>query len=115
LVKPYETKAIIKPQSDTKKVVAGKTATIECTVNNKTSNKPVVAAVVVSAAPRPMIPAFHIVTDFEKRRAEIMDTMRDFKVEIDPNELPNTVTAKSAPNDAPVVRNPGQAMVIIFY
>jgi hypothetical protein len=69
----------------------------------------------VRAAPRPMILPFHIVTDFEKRRAEIIDTMRDFNQEIDPNELPNTVTANSAPNDAPVVRNPGQAMVIIFH
>jgi hypothetical protein len=115
LVKPFETKAIIKPQSETKKVVTGQTATAEGTVNNKTSNMPVVAAQVVRAAPKPMIPAVPKVSTFEKRRAEIIDTMRDFKQETDPKKLPKTVTAKSAPNDAPVVRNPGQAMVIIFY
>jgi hypothetical protein len=62
VAKPLETKAIIK-QNDTKKVVTGQTATVEGTVNNRTGNKPVVAAEVVRAAPKPMIPVAAKVTD----------------------------------------------------
>jgi len=105
-VKPLVVKAEVKPQTDAKKVVVGKSVMVEGTVNNVTANKAPVPAPVAKVVPNKMNPLQAKFDKDEKRRAAIVADMHAFK-----KQIPKAVKAAAGPKDSAVVKNPGQAMV----